>query len=90
MAQFRCNCTCALRLTFPETTATRGLGRAGAKLLTKAVAALSPDDVIDNGAIKARVEALLRIDYETILTDLALGNQLLLSPQCYWASRAHL
>jgi len=49
----------------------------GQKLLTKAVAALSPDDVIDNGAIKARVEEHYPgSDYETILTDLALGNQL--------------
>ncbi|EHQ58490.1 (p)ppGpp synthetase, RelA/SpoT family [gamma proteobacterium HIMB55] len=49
----------------------------GQKLLTKAVAALSPDDVIDNSAIKARVEEHYPgSDYETILTDLALGNQL--------------
>ena len=49
----------------------------GQKLLTKAVAALSPNDVIDNGAIKARVEEHYPgSDYETILTDLALGNQL--------------
>jgi len=49
----------------------------GQKLLTKAVAALSPDDVIDNNAIKARVEEHYPgSDYETILTDLALGNQL--------------
>lgn len=49
----------------------------GQKLLTKAVAALSPDDVIDNNAIKTRVEEHYPgSDYETILTDLALGNQL--------------
>ncbi len=49
----------------------------GQKLLTKAVAALSPDDVIDNSAIKDRVERHYPgSDYETILTDLALGNQL--------------
>lgn len=49
----------------------------GQKLLTKAVAALSPDDVIDNNAIKTRVEEHYPgSDYGTILTDLALGNQL--------------
>lgn len=49
----------------------------GQKLLTKAVAALSPDDVIDNNAIKTRVEKHYPgSDYGTILTDLALGNQL--------------
>lgn len=49
----------------------------GQKLLTKAVAALSPDDLIDNNTIKTRVEEHYPgSDYETILTDLALGNQL--------------
>ncbi len=49
----------------------------GQKLLTKAVAALSPDDIIDNSAIKDRVEEHYPgSDYNTILTDIALGNQL--------------
>ena len=49
----------------------------GQKLLTKAVAALSPDDIIDNSAIKDRVEEHYPgSDYDTILTDIALGNQL--------------
>ena len=49
----------------------------GQKLLTKAIAALSPDDVIDGTIIKTRVEEHYPAsNYETILTDLALGNQL--------------
>lgn len=49
----------------------------GQKLLTKAVATLSPDDVIDNSTIQARVEEHYPgSNYDTILTDLALGNQL--------------
>ncbi len=48
----------------------------GRKLLTKALAALSPEDLIDKD-IEARVkETYPGMDYETILTDLALGNQL--------------
>ena len=48
----------------------------GQKLLTKAIAALSPDDVVDN-SIKTRVaEYYPGTDYEAILTDIALGNQL--------------
>ena len=46
----------------------------GQKLLTKAIAALTPDDGIDNSSIESRVaEHYPGTDYETILTDLALG-----------------
>ena len=49
----------------------------GQKLLTKAIAALTPDDGIDNSSIESRVaEHYPGTDYEAILTDLALGNQL--------------
>ena len=49
----------------------------GQKLLTKAIAALPPHEVIDKKTLRVRVEEHYPgSTYETILTNLALGNQL--------------